>query len=385
MLVSASRISGSGSPVAGEPDVGLLVEQLVDLFGQAHQQLALVAEVEVEGGARDAGARGDPLDVEVGVRRALGEQLLGGGAAPRPGSPRAWRWGPAPRWDSTDAITAQPTRRRPLTGLDTVSSFWSDPRSWPACSTSPPRATSRTITDESKLSSGPADDAAAALRAVGAPELGRPTRSTSRRTAATGRRCPTRSARRHRGAWPTSSSARSASPRSSAGSSMAYEDQHEEAFLTTQQVDEARHAQHFNRLYENVLQLRRQLRGPPRARCREQLNEHYIALFDEHLVNANRALLAEPARHRGQDRLRHDLPHGHRGDARADRPVLPDRLDGAPGILPGHPSRAFARSPRTSTATSPTAPGSCSRRPATRRSRSASQDAAGAARSRPAC
>ena len=34
---------------------------------------------------------------------------------------------------------------------------------------------------------------------------------------------------------------------------MAYEAQHEEAFLTTQQVDEARHAQHFNRLYENVL------------------------------------------------------------------------------------------------------------------------------------
>ncbi len=34
---------------------------------------------------------------------------------------------------------------------------------------------------------------------------------------------------------------------------MAYEDQHEEAFLATQQVDEARHAQHFNRLYEQVL------------------------------------------------------------------------------------------------------------------------------------
>ncbi|MCW3046478.1 MAG: hypothetical protein JWO74_762, partial [Solirubrobacterales bacterium] len=33
---------------------------------------------------------------------------------------------------------------------------------------------------------------------------------------------------------------------------MAYEDQHEEAFLTTQQVDEARHAQHFNNLYEQV-------------------------------------------------------------------------------------------------------------------------------------
>src|SRR6266705_1923934 len=33
----------------------------------------------------------------------------------------------------------------------------------------------------------------------------------------------------------------------------AYEDQSEEAFLTTQQVDEARHAQHFNRFYEQVV------------------------------------------------------------------------------------------------------------------------------------
>ena len=35
----------------------------------------------------------------------------------------------------------------------------------------------------------------------------------------------------------------------------AYEDQSEEAFLTTQQVDEARHAQFFNRFYGEVLEL----------------------------------------------------------------------------------------------------------------------------------
>jgi hypothetical protein len=63
---------------AREPDVGLLIEQLVDLLGEAHEQLALVAEVEVEGGARDARARGDALDVEVRVGGALGEQGLGG-------------------------------------------------------------------------------------------------------------------------------------------------------------------------------------------------------------------------------------------------------------------------------------------------------------------
>src|SRR5690348_5783646 len=74
---------------------------------------------------------------------------------------------------------------------------------------------------------------------------------------------------------------------------MAYEDQHEEAFLTTQQVDEARHAQHFNRLYENVLQYDGSFEDRL-ARCRQQLNEHYITLFDEHLVNANRALIDNP-------------------------------------------------------------------------------------------
>src|SRR2546423_13580492 len=54
---------------------------------------------------------------------------------------------------------------------------------------------------------------------------------------------------------------------------MAGEDKHEEAFLLTQQVDEARHAQHFNRLYEEVFQydgsfedrLRRGPPGPPAA------------------------------------------------------------------------------------------------------------------------
>jgi ribonucleoside-diphosphate reductase beta chain len=74
---------------------------------------------------------------------------------------------------------------------------------------------------------------------------------------------------------------------------MAYEDQHEEAFLATQQVDEARHAQHFNRLYENVLQYDGSFEDRL-ARCREQLNEHYVALFDEYLVNANQALIDNP-------------------------------------------------------------------------------------------
>src|SRR5215213_6270105 len=74
---------------------------------------------------------------------------------------------------------------------------------------------------------------------------------------------------------------------------MAYESQHEEAFLTTQQVDEARHAQHFNNLYEQVLQYDGTYEDRLAA-AREDLNDAYRVLFDEHLVEANRNLMENP-------------------------------------------------------------------------------------------
>jgi ribonucleoside-diphosphate reductase beta chain len=74
----------------------------------------------------------------------------------------------------------------------------------------------------------------------------------------------------------------------------AYESQGEEAYLTTQQVDEARHAQHFNRFYEQVVgydgtfeERLEQARG--------DLTEPFLVLFDEHLVAAQDRLLADPA------------------------------------------------------------------------------------------
>jgi ribonucleoside-diphosphate reductase beta chain len=74
---------------------------------------------------------------------------------------------------------------------------------------------------------------------------------------------------------------------------MAYDDQHEAAYLTTQQVDEARHAQHFNNLWEQVLQhdgtFEERLED-----CRRSLNEDYFRLFDGLLVEANRALIENP-------------------------------------------------------------------------------------------
>jgi ribonucleoside-diphosphate reductase beta chain len=73
----------------------------------------------------------------------------------------------------------------------------------------------------------------------------------------------------------------------------AYEDVSEEAFLTTQQVDEARHAQFFNRFYEQVL--RRDGSFESRLeQARGDVNEAFVELFDGHLVQAQERLLADP-------------------------------------------------------------------------------------------
>src|SRR5436305_10889605 len=74
---------------------------------------------------------------------------------------------------------------------------------------------------------------------------------------------------------------------------LAAEDKHEEAFLLTQQVDEARHAQHFNRLYEEVLDFDGRFEDRL-DRARRYLSAAYFELFDGHLVEDHRRLLADP-------------------------------------------------------------------------------------------
>ena len=74
----------------------------------------------------------------------------------------------------------------------------------------------------------------------------------------------------------------------------AYEDQSEEAYLTTQQVDEARHAQHFNRFYEQVLGLDGTFEDRL-EHARGDVNDAFVELFDGHLVQAQDRLLADPA------------------------------------------------------------------------------------------
>jgi ribonucleoside-diphosphate reductase beta chain len=72
------------------------------------------------------------------------------------------------------------------------------------------------------------------------------------------------------------------------------EDKHEEAFLLTQQVDEARHAQHFNRLYEEVFHYDGSFEDRL-ERARHDLTADYFKLFDGYLVDAHQKLLADPS------------------------------------------------------------------------------------------
>jgi ribonucleoside-diphosphate reductase beta chain len=76
---------------------------------------------------------------------------------------------------------------------------------------------------------------------------------------------------------------------------MAYEDEKEEAFLTTQQVDEARHMQFFDRFYREVIQLEQPDIETRLARVRHELNDAFIELFDTSLVETARRLIADPS------------------------------------------------------------------------------------------
>jgi len=74
---------------------------------------------------------------------------------------------------------------------------------------------------------------------------------------------------------------------------MSYESQSEEAFLATQQVDEARHAQHFNRFYEQVVRYDGSF-DERLERARHDLNDAFVTLFDENLVQAGQRLIENP-------------------------------------------------------------------------------------------
>jgi ribonucleoside-diphosphate reductase beta chain len=74
---------------------------------------------------------------------------------------------------------------------------------------------------------------------------------------------------------------------------MAYESQSEAAFLATQQVDEARHAQHFNRFYEQVLEIDGAFEDRLRQ-AREDITPAFIEMFDSVLVDWGQRLIDDP-------------------------------------------------------------------------------------------
>ncbi|MGI8557211.1 MAG: ribonucleotide-diphosphate reductase subunit beta [Solirubrobacteraceae bacterium] len=74
---------------------------------------------------------------------------------------------------------------------------------------------------------------------------------------------------------------------------MSYDDQGEEAFLTTQQVDEIRHAQHFNNFYREVLGIDGSFEQRLQS-ARADLNPAFVELFDGELVRACGKLVENP-------------------------------------------------------------------------------------------
>jgi ribonucleoside-diphosphate reductase beta chain len=76
---------------------------------------------------------------------------------------------------------------------------------------------------------------------------------------------------------------------------MAYEDEQEEAFLATQQVDEARHMQFFDRYYREVFALDEGGIHGRLQKVREHVTDAFVKLFDENLVEEGKRLIADPS------------------------------------------------------------------------------------------
>ena len=75
---------------------------------------------------------------------------------------------------------------------------------------------------------------------------------------------------------------------------MAYENEQEEAFLTTQQVDEARHMQFFDRWFREVAGIDGGIKERLAA-SRVDVTDAFVELFDERLVKMGERLIADPS------------------------------------------------------------------------------------------
>src|SRR5215218_9394223 len=75
---------------------------------------------------------------------------------------------------------------------------------------------------------------------------------------------------------------------------MAYEDEQEEAFLTSQQVDEARHMQFFDRWFREVAGIDGGIEERLAA-SRSDVTDAFVELFDDRLVKMGERLIADPS------------------------------------------------------------------------------------------
>jgi ribonucleoside-diphosphate reductase beta chain len=74
---------------------------------------------------------------------------------------------------------------------------------------------------------------------------------------------------------------------------MAADNEEEASFVSTQQVDEARHMQFYARVHDDVIDLPSAIAAHV-ARSREQLGESFAVIFDQALVSAHDRLAANP-------------------------------------------------------------------------------------------
>jgi ribonucleoside-diphosphate reductase beta chain len=75
---------------------------------------------------------------------------------------------------------------------------------------------------------------------------------------------------------------------------MAYDTEEEGSFLATQQVDEVRHLQFYNR-FQNEVIAEPETIGAHVARARESLSDAFRTIFDEGLVGAHERLARDPS------------------------------------------------------------------------------------------
>jgi ribonucleoside-diphosphate reductase beta chain len=75
---------------------------------------------------------------------------------------------------------------------------------------------------------------------------------------------------------------------------MAYDSEEESSYLATQQVDEVRHLQFYNRFQNEVIAAPETI-GAHVRHAREQLSDAFRAIFDEALVGAHERLARDPS------------------------------------------------------------------------------------------